>query len=280
MPPSGKEAVMTSMTGIGRVATAGYALPNRGHGAPARLAALAALFDPGTERHLQARGVGPGWRCLEIGGGSGTIAIWLAARVGPRGHVLVTDIDTRFFDSLKLANVEVRGHDVIADPLPTGSFDLVHARLVLHHLPNRDEALARMISAVKPGGWLLVEDYDKASMLADPEAGPGEVLLATQMAVLRFLDDRGVDRRYGRGLFARLRAHGLVGVGAEAQASMWHRESPGVDVLRAVFEQLREVLIAGNYVSPGQLEDDLARLDDPDFMMPSPVLWSAWGRRP
>jgi hypothetical protein len=49
--------------------------------------------------------------------------------------------------------------------------------------------------------------------------------------------------------------------------------------MRANFEQLREAMIEGNYVTQQQFDDDLARLDDPSFMMPSSILWSAWGRR-
>jgi SAM-dependent methyltransferase len=274
-----RSAAGTTAVRTRRAAPSSYALPNRGKGARARLA-LSALFDAGTVRHLERRGVGPGSRCLEVGGGNGTIATWLAARVGPRGHVLVTDIDTRFLRPLRLPNVDVRRLDVTADALPERSFDLVHARLVLHHLPQRERALARMISALKPGGWLLVEEYDRASLLADPAVGPGEVVVDTQLAVFRFLDEHGVDGRYGRHLYARLRAHGLVSVSADAYMSMWHAGSPGVQALRAAIEQLRDSLIAGRYVTSRQLEDDLARLDDPDFMLPSPILWSAWGRRP
>jgi trans-aconitate methyltransferase len=39
-------------------------------------------------------------------------------------------------------------------------FDLVHARLVLVHVPDRARALATMVAALRPGGWLLVEDAD------------------------------------------------------------------------------------------------------------------------
>ncbi|HYW40110.1 MAG TPA: class I SAM-dependent methyltransferase [Terriglobales bacterium] len=73
-----------------------YLLDNAGKQAPARFAALSALFDSGTIRHLEDRGVAPGWHCLEVGGGSGSIAIWLADRVGATERVLVTDIDPRF----------------------------------------------------------------------------------------------------------------------------------------------------------------------------------------
>ncbi|HEY0530993.1 MAG TPA: class I SAM-dependent methyltransferase [Actinoplanes sp.] len=49
---------------------------------------------------------------------------------------------------------EVRRHDVAADPPPEpGTFDLVHARLVLVHVPDRARALATMAAALRPGGW-------------------------------------------------------------------------------------------------------------------------------
>jgi SAM-dependent methyltransferase len=257
-----------------------YLLQNAGKEAPARFAALSALFDSGTIRHLEDRGVAPGWHCLEVGGGSGSIASWLADRVGPTGRVLTTDIDPRFLESLQLPNLEVRRHDIATDPLPEAAFDLVHARLVLMHLPERETALARMISALKPGGWLVDEEYDSSSMPPDPAVSPGEVLLQTQVAMMRLLDDGGVDRLYGRRLIGRLRAHGLASVSGEARAFMWQRGSPGAALVRATYELLRGAMIDGNYITQQQFEEDVACLNDPDFLMPSAILWSAWGRRP
>jgi SAM-dependent methyltransferase len=272
---NGNRATSGTQSGYSR-----YLLDNGAREAPARFAVLSALFDPGTIRHLEACGVGRGWHCLEVGGGSGSIAKWLADRVGPTGRVLATDIDPRFLESLNLPNLEVRRHDIAKDPLPEAAFDLVHARLVLMHLPERETALARMISALKPGGWLVDEEYDSSSMPPDPAASPGEVLLQTQVAMMRLMDDGGVDRLYGRRLFGRLRAHGLVSISGEARAFMWQRGSPGTALVRATYELLRGAMIDGNYITQQQFEEDVARLDDPDFLMPSAILWSAWGRRP
>jgi SAM-dependent methyltransferase len=257
-----------------------YLLDNATREAPVRFAALSELFDPGTIRHLRERGVGPGWHCLEVGGGGGSIASWLADRVGPTGRVLATDIDPRFLESLNLPNLLVQRHNIAADPLPEAAFDLVHARLVLMHVPEREQALARMISALKPGGWLVDEEYDSSSLLPDPAISPGEVLLPTQIAVNRLLDDGGVDRLCGRRLIGRLRAHGLLDVAGEARAFMWQRGSTGAALARATYELLRGTLIEGSYITPQQFDQDIARLDDPDFLMPSAILWSAWGRRP
>ncbi len=141
-----------------------YLFDNAGPETAQRFSSLATLYDPITVRHLEALGVGDGWQCLEIGGGSGSIAGWIAQRVGARGHVLVTDIDPRYLAALEQrghANVSVQRHDVERDPLPAGAFDLIHARLVLLHLPTAEQALRKLVVALKPGGWLLIEDFDQ-----------------------------------------------------------------------------------------------------------------------
>ena len=83
-----------------------------------RFSSLESLYDPLTTRHLVATGIGPGWRCWEIGGGSGSIGLWLSDRIGPEGHVLMTDIDPRFLAEKGHGNLDVRRHDVGVDPLP------------------------------------------------------------------------------------------------------------------------------------------------------------------
>jgi hypothetical protein len=97
---------------------------------------------------------------------------------------------------------------------------------------------------------------------------------------MRMLDDRGVERRWGRLLFGRLRALGLTDVNAEARMFMWHSGSPGALMMRANFEQLGGALMDGGYITEQEFDRDIARLRDPDFMTPSPIMWTAWGRRP
>ena len=73
---------------------------------------------------------------------------------GLNSLVLTTDIDTRHLERLGLPNVEVHRHDIGAEALPGGPFDLAYARMVLEHLPAPDVALARMAASLRPGGWL------------------------------------------------------------------------------------------------------------------------------
>ena len=164
-----------------------YVFDNAGAQAGARFSAVGALFDPGTIRHLTELGVAEGWHCLEVGAGGGSIATWLCDRVGAAGHVVATDIDPRFLDDADRPNLEVRRHDIASEPLEEGAFDLVHARLVLVHLPERETALRRIVRALKPGGWLLIEEFDSLSMRPDPAIDPDEVLLETYDALQRVM---------------------------------------------------------------------------------------------
>jgi 2-polyprenyl-3-methyl-5-hydroxy-6-metoxy-1,4-benzoquinol methylase len=266
--------------GVWSSAEDAYLLDNAGREAPARFAALSGLFDSGTIRHLEERGVAAGWNCWEVGGGGGSIATWLARRVGDTGRVLVTDIDPRFLETLRVPNLAVRRHNIVTDPLPEGTFDLIHARLVLVHIPQWEKVLHRLISALKLGGWLLNEEFDSQSAPPDPTVSPGEVLLKTHAAMGRLMADRGFERRYGRLLFGRLRAHGLVNVGAEARMFMVQRGSPGASLVRANYEQLRGAMIEAGYITAQEFDKDLAMLDEPDFMMPSSIMWAVWGCRP
>ena len=248
--------------------------------AATRFAALSAIFDTGTKRHLVDRGLTVGWQCLEVGGGGGSIASWLWERVGDGGRVVVTDIDTQFLQVLNRPNLEVLCHDITRDPLPDGAFDLVHTRMVLIHLPERDDVLRRLARALKPGGWLVCEEFDAVSAAPDPAVSPGEVVLKAHHAMARLNDARRVDRRYGRLLLGRFRALGLTGLGAEAHLSMVQPESPLATLLRASYERRRGAMIDAGYITDEEFDRDLARMDDADFMMPSPLMWTAWGRRP
>jgi 2-polyprenyl-3-methyl-5-hydroxy-6-metoxy-1,4-benzoquinol methylase len=268
------------MLSEGRPTNSTYLLDNAAREARGRFDALSALFDRGTICHLENRGVRAGWQCLEVGGGGGSIAAWLATCVGPTGRVLVTDVDSRFLDPLDMPNVEVLVHNIVTDFLPEGAFDLIHARLVLIHLPEREQVLARLVAALRPGGWLVDEELDSASLLPDRTKYPGEILLKTQLAMMRLMDDRGVERRFGRMLFERLRSLGLAAVDAEARMSMWHCGSPGASLMRANFEQLRGAMISGGYITEQEIVRDIAQLEDAHFMTPSPIMWTAWGRRP
>ncbi|TMA30911.1 MAG: class I SAM-dependent methyltransferase [Deltaproteobacteria bacterium] len=132
----------------------GYSFDASWEGERQRLARIEAWLDPHSIRIFEEHGVQPGWRCLDVGAGGGSLTQWLCERVGPRGSVVALDADTRFLDKLGAANLEVRRADVEHEPLPEGEFDLVHTRFLLQHLPERERVLEKLARGLKPGGLL------------------------------------------------------------------------------------------------------------------------------
>lgn len=257
-----------------------YVFDNAGGDAQARYRELSRLYDENTMRHIEQRGIDRGWSCLEIGGGGGSIASWLCARVGVRGHVLATDLDPRFLEELSYENLEARRHDIRTEALPKGKFDLAHARLVLIHLPDRGVALRRMIGALKPGGWIVIEDFDALTFPSDPAVSPGELNLRVRHALDQALTARGVDLRCGRLLAHELKANGLVQIGVEATVSLWGGRSEGTTLAKLNFEEMREPMISSGLISQEDFNADMKLIDERDFIMPSPMMWTAWGRKP
>ena len=256
-----------------------YVLDNAAPETPARFSALSELYDVTTIGHLERIGVDAGWNCWEIGAGPGSIARWLAARVGITGSVLATDIDTRFLDTGRPSNLEVRRHDIVTDPLPDRAFDLIHARLVLVHLPEREMVLDRIIAALKPGGWLLTEEFDSSSAPAAPERCPWESTLKSAAAFREIMVARGVDSGFGRMLPGCFRRRGLEKIHAEGRVLMMQGGTVGAHLMKANYAQLREAILASGKVTSAEFQHDLLRLDQPDFITPMPIMWSVAGQR-
>jgi SAM-dependent methyltransferase len=261
-----------------------YIFDNAAPQAAQRLDGLSRLFDPWTIQHLERTGVGAGWRCLEVGGGGGSIARWLSRRVGCTGHVLVTDIDPRFLTSFDQANIEVRRHDIAMDELPERAFDLVHERLVLMHILERERALERMLAALKPGGWIVLEDYahhllDRSALISD--ACHAALLRKVDAAVGQLLHTHGADIQFACSLYSRLQAHGLVEVGMEGYFDMAQGRSPGARLRQASLQQVREEAVSAGLIGSAEMDAVIKLLDDPEFAAPTqPILLTAWGRRP
>ncbi|MFF0158507.1 methyltransferase [Streptomyces sp. NPDC005263] len=258
----------------------GYLLDNRQTEAGERFDAFATLFDPTTFRHLEGLGVGPGWRCWEVGAGGTSVVSWLAKKVGPTGRVLATDIDTSRVAAAARQPVHVRVHDVGAEDPPEEGFDLVHARLVLVHVPDRDRALRSMIKALRPGGRLLVEDADPAlqPLLCPDEHGPEQQLAnRLRQGFRRLLADRGADLAYGRRLPRLLREAGLRGVEADAYFPV---SSPACAALEsATVRQIRDQLVTAGIATAQDIDRHLANIATGDMDLATAPMISAWGRK-
>ncbi|MFU8874311.1 methyltransferase domain-containing protein [Micromonospora sp. SL4-19] len=204
---------------------------------------------------------------------------WLAERVGPAGHVLATDIDVSWMTAD--AHYEVRCHDVGADPPPGEGFDLVHARLVLVHVPQRAAALAAMASALRPGGWLLLEEADPMMqpLVCPDESGPAQQLANKLKRDFRTLmAQRGVDLSYGRTLPRLLRDAGLADVEADAFFPMSGAACALLE--QATVRQIRDRLITAGLSTDDEVDQHLHNIATGLLDLATSPMISAWGRRP
>jgi ubiquinone/menaquinone biosynthesis C-methylase UbiE len=265
---------MTQMT-----SKAGYVLDQAWGAERDRLESLTSLYDARTLELCERLGASQGWDCLDAGAGTGSFALAMLERVAPTGTVTALDADARFLRPLEADGLLVLEADLTKAPLPVDRYDLVHARLVLEHLPERDDVLAALAAAVRPGGWLLIEDFDwSTALVIDP---PDETHERVARACLQLFTANAYDAYYGRTLPRRLRAAALTHVGTHAESVQVQADVEfGLPQWELLVEQLAPALLAHGLVE----EPDLVRFrelwHDGTTVCFAPLMVSTWGRRP
>jgi SAM-dependent methyltransferase len=251
-----------------------YAFPHSAEDEPRRLRLLEQRLDPLTKRRIQRLGVSQGARCLEIGGGRGSITRWLSDVVGATGRVIATDLQLGFLTEIDAPNVEVLRHDIRTDAFPAASFDLIHTRAVLMHISPSVDLLRRIVSWLAPGGWLVLEEPDFGMWIGDADpvwaTGPPTTHVAFPNLALS----------QGRALLRQIHQLGLSDVGADAEVDVIQA---GTDL--AEFYQLSQAALAAAKVRAGALSLAQAtaltdRPADDDFLACGFVHVGVWGQRP
>lgn len=251
-----------------------YAFPHSAADEALRLELLQQRLDPITIRRMERLGIDAGASCLEIGGGRGSITRWLAERVGPEGRVTATDLEPEFLEAIAVPNIEVLRHDIRSDAFPECSFDLVHARAVLMHIPEDVDLLPRMVSWLRPGGWLLLEEPDFGMWLND-----ADVVWATHPQAWHDTFPSGSLSR-GRSLLAQFPRLGLEDVGADGEIDVIKPGTPLAEFYRLSMEAIGRPAVEAGALSAAQAAALAVRPTEPEFLACGFVHIGAWGRRP
>ncbi|MFJ3824502.1 class I SAM-dependent methyltransferase [Streptomyces nodosus] len=250
-------------------------------GEPARIDLGALTYDPLTLARLRQLGAGPGWRCLDVGAGTGTVARALLREAGV-AEVVAADRDIRFLRDRPLPGLTPVEADVTSDrfgPALFGParFDLVHARFVLMHLPSPARMIERLAGLLAPGGVLVVSDAVDLTTGTAPDTPYTIALRAMWQGLRRTI---GTDVSWVPHCPQLMVAAGLESVAAEIHVPPLIPGSPNNRFWARTWDRARPVMVATGLVDDAGIDEAERWLDDPTGAALSPGMLTAWGRRP
>jgi len=250
-----------------------YVLDHHNKGERDRLALMSELLDPMHRRHIEGLGVGRGARTLEVGCGNGSISAWLAERVAPGGRAVAVDLDLSLVDA-QVPGLELRQADIVAGPIEPGTFDLVTARAVLHHVADAGAAIANLVASARPGGAILLIEPD---FLPVKVAEPAEIR-AFWDEWLQWSREQGIDYMIGRRLPASLAGMGVQEVQAIAETALYNGRSPWAQFWLETIVELRDRLEASGKLRKGLIDAFLAYCQDPEWWTQTIAFTAVAGR--
>jgi SAM-dependent methyltransferase len=249
---------------------------------PAQLTPLQEFLDPITKGELAEIGVPKGGRCLDLGAGGGSVTLLLSELVGPDGLVGAIDQDVHMIPTGP--NIEIKVQDMSkGDPLPVeGEFDLIHARLLMHHLPNRVERLNEFASLLKPGGWLLIGDFIRSAwrVLTAPTEQDVDLINRVREGLFLVLEAKDIDLQWGNKMHGVMLDAGLTNVRTRWHVETWTGGTYGCRLLENNIAQKRDDIVALGDVSQEEIDTFMKLLYDPNVVIRSHEFCSVRGQRP
>jgi SAM-dependent methyltransferase len=246
-----------------------------------RLRKLEALFDPRSQAFIKKIGLRKGHSILEAGAGRGGLLPWLWETVGEWGHVTAVDLKTRFIDHLQQANLEVLEGDLTDLDLGKEKFDIIHERYVLTHIADYRNVLRKMMAALKPGGWLLLEDADfSAARLAAATPQLGKAFKATIQARNLLFGKKRIDFAFGRHLGKLLDQFGFMNIQEEAYAPLDRGGNGTAEIMRLSTLQLWDQYLETEAATEEDLQSFVQLAGDPNHAAVYYSTISAWGQKP
>jgi SAM-dependent methyltransferase len=253
-----------------------------------RLRHQAAELRPDSEALLDRVGIAAGGSAIDVGCGPEGILGLLAERVGPAGQVTGLEINPasvaqarRFAAERGHLNVQVVEADARSTGLPSGSYDLVHARTLLINATDPAAVLTEMVRLARPGGWIAVLEPDAGTSVCYPPHPSWDRMDRIWADVSRAY---GTDAQIGRRLPELFRQAGLASIGTEVRADIYPHGHSRRTVRPDLLRSMRAQILAKGIADERELDEvDRAvrqHLNDPDTLVMPNLLFLAWGRVP
>jgi ubiquinone/menaquinone biosynthesis C-methylase UbiE len=280
------ESMTTAAVAAEPPATAVYAL-GRDPAESARLQRQSEELRPDSAALLDRTGIRPGQAAIDLGCGPSGIIELLAERVSPGGRVVGLDADPAHVAMARelagqrgLGHVEIVAADARRTGLPSGSFDLVHARTLLVTVPQPAAVVAEMVRLARPGGWVAGLEADAGYSLCYPAHPAWDRLCEIFQASF---SRNGADLLIGRRLTELYREAGLEDVGVEARAGVYRAGDSRRTVRADLVRSMRPMIVEMGLADERELDevDRTVRehLDDPRTLVMPHLSFLAWGRK-
>ena len=243
-----------------------------------RLNHITTAFDSITKEHITQLNLPSNSRCLDIGSGTGSIASWLSVHSQQRNfEVMALDRDGQFLPNQASAhnNFTVLKSD-ISKAHSLGEFDLIHARLVLIHLRDRSEVLEKLVSWLKPGGWIILSEFIDTST-TKPRPSAYSKTMKTMWEVL--YKTIGTDCNWGNSLPDNFNALGLKKLGNSLHYPPLSSGSPISAFWCLTWMQMKHHLLTTGGLHIDTYTQAIHNLNAGNVADLSPGLITCWGQR-
>ncbi len=172
------------------------------------------VLEPYSQSFLTQSGLSEGMRVLEVGCGAGSMTPWLSQKIGYSGRLVALDIDPQEIECARRKVMEsgLDNTDFIATSVENVlkidcDFDFIYGRFILMQLRNPFEVLERLISCLRPGGVIALDEPNQEADFAAPPCPPCE---RANRLFLDYADRLGLNFRVGDSLYPMLSRLGVL----------------------------------------------------------------------
>lgn len=253
----------------------------------ARLQLQARVWAPEAEALFDAINVAKGWACLDVGCGAMGVLGPLRRRVGANGRVAGIEMDPdllsaarQYVEDEQLSNIELFQGDANENNFSPESFDLVHERFVLPHVPQPEALLKEMMVLTKPGGYVVLQEPDHSSWNFWPPCSAWQPLLKILESALALRGDINIGRR----TFQMATEAGLENVTIRAAVIALQHSHPYMKMPLVAAAAMRPHILSAGLAAEAELDELLQAVEAhtavASTIMITFTVTQVWGQKP
>jgi ubiquinone/menaquinone biosynthesis C-methylase UbiE/GNAT superfamily N-acetyltransferase len=227
-----------------------------------RLCLVQDSFDEKSKKHLLKAGLKSGMKCLEVGVGAGSLAVWMKNETGSEGSVLGVDLTIKHADCK--GGYELLEGNILELDIAKG-FDLIHVRYLLIHNTAAQAIIKKLYTLLKPDGKLVIEEPDfTLAKWMDAKA-----LLACRRvnsAICKMFEGKGLKPHYGSIAHLQLQEAGFEILESKSYLHLCSGDEDVAKVMALSAKALSDAYLATGVCSEDDISSYIQACTDPDSL--------------